>query len=75
MNSLITYKISSICGGGGNCVEAGLLSSGEVSVRDTKDRTKEAHVFTADEWDSFIAGVKAGQFDRNNLPQPQLAIA
>jgi len=71
MEKMVIYQISSKCGGG-NCVEAGLLPDGEVSLRDTKDRTKEAHVFTAEEWDTFIAGVKSGEFDRANLAQPQL---
>lgn len=34
-----------------------------VGVRDTKDKTKTTLLFTHDEWNSFIAGVKKGDFD------------
>lgn len=46
------------------CVEVAFGSRGSVGVRDTKDRSKPAHVYTAHEWDLFIAGAKAGEFDR-----------
>ena len=72
MNTVVIYRVSSYSGAG-TCVEAGLLPSGEISVRDTKNPDKEAHVFTPDEWDRFIEGVKAGEFDRSALPQPTLA--
>ncbi|MGH3631773.1 MAG: DUF397 domain-containing protein [Sciscionella sp.] len=32
-------------------------------MRDTKDRTRPAHFYTAVEWDAFIKGVRAGEFD------------
>ncbi len=32
-------------------------------LRDTKDRSRPAHYFTAAEWDAFIRGVKDGEFD------------
>ena len=38
------------------------LPGGSVTVRDTKDRHTEL-VFTRDEWDAFVRGVKAGEFD------------
>lgn len=44
------------------CVEVAFLGV-QVGVRDTKDRSKAPHVFTAHEWECFLAGVKAGQFD------------
>ena len=34
-----------------------------VGVRDTKDPTKTTLLFTHDEWKSFVAGVKKGDFD------------
>lgn len=56
---------SSFSGGNGNgCVEVAFLPTGEVAVRDTKDRTLPAHRYTAAEWDAFVAGVRAGEFDR-----------
>ncbi|WP_353526761.1 DUF397 domain-containing protein [Nocardia seriolae] len=33
------------------------------ALRDTKDRSKPAHEYTAAEWQAFILGVKSGEFD------------
>ena len=51
-------------GGGTGCVEVAFLRGGRVAVRDTKDRTLAPHVYTPAEWDAFVAGVRAGEFDR-----------
>jgi hypothetical protein len=69
-NSGIVYVVSSACHGAGNCVAAGLLPTGEVSVRDTKRPDGQPQVYTAAEWDAFVQGVKSGEFDRGALPQP-----
>ena len=50
--------------GDGGCVEVAFLPGGGVAVRDTKDRTLAPHVYTPAEWDAFVAGVRAGEFDR-----------
>lgn len=50
----------------GGCVEIAHLPSGGVAVRDTKDRSKTPHVYTAHEWECFLIGAKNGEFD---LPQ------
>jgi ABC-type amino acid transport substrate-binding protein len=48
----------------GSCVEIGRLLPDRIGVRDTKDNgTGPMLVFTAAEWDAFIAGAKAGHFD------------
>jgi Domain of unknown function (DUF397) len=47
----------------GNCVEVAHLPGGGVALRDTKNRAKSAHVYTAPEWEAFVAGVKNGEFD------------
>jgi hypothetical protein len=39
------------------------LSGGGCFLRDTKDRRRPAHFFTAAEWDAFVLGVKNGEFD------------
>jgi hypothetical protein len=54
---------SSFCGPTG-CVEVAAQDTGTIALRDSKDLAKPAHLFTAGEWDAFIAGVKAGEFDR-----------
>ena len=59
------WRKSSFSGGNGNsCVEVAFLSEGDVAVRDTKNRTLPAHRYTAAEWEAFVAGVRAGEFDR-----------
>jgi Domain of unknown function (DUF397) len=63
----VAWRKSSFSGGNGDgagCVEVAFLSDGGVAVRDTKDRTRPAHRYTAVEWDAFLAGVRAGEFDR-----------
>ncbi|WP_179798047.1 DUF397 domain-containing protein [Actinomycetospora corticicola] len=56
------YRTSSYCGTS-SCVEVAVLPSGDVHVRDTKDRSRPPHTFTAQEWSDFVRGVKAGEFD------------
>ncbi|MGH3345323.1 MAG: DUF397 domain-containing protein [Carbonactinosporaceae bacterium] len=50
---------------GGNCVEAGPLSdgTGRVAVRHSRRPSGEVIVYTRAEWQAFLAGVKAGEFD------------
>ena len=48
---------------GGNCVEVNIAPGGLVGVRDTKLTHSPVFVFDAGEWEAFLAGVKAGQFD------------
>ena len=45
------------------CVQVAHLPGGRVAVRDSKDTTRQAHVFDSEEWAAFVAGVKAGEFD------------
>lgn len=47
---------------GGNCVEVAELSGGSRGVRNSKELTGPALIFTASEWDAFIEGVKNGEF-------------
>jgi hypothetical protein len=48
---------------GGNCVEVASNLSGIIAVRDSKDPTGPALIFTPDEWRAFIGGVRDGEFD------------
>ncbi|MEU6783573.1 DUF397 domain-containing protein [Nonomuraea angiospora] len=50
-------------GNGGSCVEVAPLSGGRVAVRDSKDRTGPALVFTAPEWAAFKDGMAKGEFN------------
>ncbi|MFQ6330296.1 DUF397 domain-containing protein [Nocardia sp. CWNU-33] len=55
---------SSRSGGNDNCVEVAFLDRNMVGVRDSKNPTGPALVFTPGEWDAFTAGVNDGEFDR-----------
>lgn len=58
------WKKSSRSGNnGGNCVEVASNLPGVVAVRDSKDRTGPALLFTPSEWRAFLGGVKDGEFD------------
>ncbi|MBF6177643.1 DUF397 domain-containing protein [Nocardia otitidiscaviarum] len=54
---------SSYSGGSQDCVEIAHLAAGVVGVRDSKNPTGPALVFTPREWDAFTAGVADGEFD------------
>ena len=45
-----------------SCVEVA-IGNGKIAVRDTKDANKSTLHFTPKEWDAFVKGVKAGEFD------------
>ncbi|BEL02817.1 hypothetical protein Q0Z83_010080 [Actinoplanes sichuanensis] len=47
--------------GGNNCVEVATLTK-TVAVRDSKDPTGPVLIFSPVEWDSFVAGIRAGTF-------------
>lgn len=49
--------------GGKECVEVAFLDEGFVGVRDSKNRTRPALVFTPGEWRAFVDGAKDGEFD------------
>ena len=50
--------------GSKDCVEVAHLDGGFVGVRDSKNPTGPALVFTPGEWSAFTAGVNDGEFDR-----------
>ncbi len=56
------FRKSSFSKCDGGCVEIGVME-GLVRVRDTKDRDGGLLTFNAMEWDAFLRGVKAGEFD------------
>ncbi|WP_157124345.1 DUF397 domain-containing protein [Nocardia pseudovaccinii] len=55
---------SSHSSGGSECVEVAFLDGDMVGVRDSKNPTGPALVFTPGEWDAFTAGVNGGEFER-----------
>ena len=56
---------SSRSGATKECVEVAFLDGGMVGVRDSKNPTGPALVFTPGEWEAFTAGVADGEFDRS----------
>ncbi|WP_436787779.1 DUF397 domain-containing protein [Yinghuangia sp. YIM S10712] len=46
-----------------SCVELAPIAGG-VALRDSKDTSRPALCYTRDELAAFVAGVKAGEFDR-----------
>ncbi|MFF0458006.1 DUF397 domain-containing protein [Nocardia africana] len=48
----------------GDCVEVAHLATGAVGVRDSKNPTGPALVFTPGEWDAFTTGLQDGKFER-----------
>jgi hypothetical protein len=60
-----TFRKSSYSGkfdGNSNCVEVAVAQDA-IGVRDSKNRNDSVLRFTRSEWDAFIQGVKAGEFD------------
>jgi hypothetical protein len=55
----LAWRTSSFSGGNGNgCVEVAPLLGG-VGVRDTKDRSRAAHVYPSTTWELLLADVRA----------------
>jgi len=46
-----------------SCVEVAFGAEGTVGVRDSKRPEVAVLVFSAEEWSSFLGGVRAGEFD------------
>jgi hypothetical protein len=57
----VAFERSSFCGNGA-CVEVA-RPPGAVLVRDGKDPAGPVLTFTAEEWDAFLRGIAAGEFD------------
>lgn len=47
---------------GGNCVEVAFLDGGRIALRNSRDPSGPALVFSGPEWDAFIGGAKDGEF-------------
>jgi len=58
-----TWYKSSHSAGANNCVEV-THGPGWTAVRHSKHHTGPMLVFTDGEWEAFLAGAKAGEFDK-----------
>ena len=61
-DSTTGFRTSSFCQPSGGCVEVARDGHG-AAIRDAKDKGSAVLRFTDAEWQAFIAGVKAGEFD------------
>jgi hypothetical protein len=59
---------SSLSFSNGNCVEVRGLPGGQVEVRNSRFPDQATLTFTKGEWDAFLGGVRAGEFDLEALP-------
>jgi hypothetical protein len=48
----------------GNCVEVATLPDGMVGIRDSKNSDGPVLRFTPGEWNAFLGGALAGEFDQ-----------
>jgi len=60
MNDDLRWRKASASGQGANCVEVAPLRDG-VAVRDSKNPSGPVLRFSADDWQAFVASVKAGK--------------
>ncbi|MEU3170165.1 DUF397 domain-containing protein [Streptosporangium sp. NPDC006930] len=58
-----TWRKSSCSGSGDNCVEVAPLPGGGQAVRDSKNPDGPVLRFTPEQWNTFIGGVRDGEFD------------
>jgi hypothetical protein len=58
----LPWRKSSFSGDNG-CLEAAPLNGGLIAVRDSKNPQAGHLVYNAHEWQSFLAGVRNGEFD------------
>ena len=56
------FRTSSFCHVGG-CVAVASLADGRIAIRHHKVREGPVLIFTAQEWQAFVAGVKNSEFD------------
>ncbi|BEL09748.1 hypothetical protein Q0Z83_079390 [Actinoplanes sichuanensis] len=65
-DTTLTWRKSSRSGAAGHCVEVAEAPA-TMLVRDSKDVTGPVLSFGARDWTGFIAGVRAGEFDRPGM--------
>lgn len=59
------WRKSTRSSGSKDCVEVAFLDRDLIGVRDSKNATGPALVFTPGEWDAFTAGIVGGEFNRH----------
>jgi hypothetical protein len=64
VDSSVIWRKSSLSGYNANCIEVASLAADTVGVRDSKNPQGRILNFTAAQWDTFLGGVRIGEFDR-----------
>ena len=59
----VTWRKSKHSGCVGNCVEVAALNTGDVAVRNSRQPSGPALIFSRDEMAAFLAAAKAGEFE------------
>lgn len=63
LSQAVWFK-SSYSGQQGECVEVAFLPGGKVGMRDSKNLSGPALIFTRGEWDAFLSGTVDGEFNQ-----------
>ncbi|MGH3718566.1 MAG: DUF397 domain-containing protein [Pseudonocardiaceae bacterium] len=61
--STAAWRTSSFSNGTGSCVQVALLDDGRTAVRNSNHPEAGVVLFTCAEMDTWVKGVKAGEFD------------
>jgi Domain of unknown function (DUF397) len=64
---IISWR-KSTASGTGNCVEVGRAGD-SILVRNSKSPLGSQLAFTTSEWEAFLTGARAGEFDTDQLPE------
>ena len=67
LSSMGEWKKSTFSNPSGNCVEVRKLSSGGFMMRNSRFPDAEFLLFTTEEFEGFLRGVKSGEFDTDAL--------
>jgi hypothetical protein len=50
---------------GQGCVEIAFLPTGEVALRDTKNRALHPHRYPTTQWHAFLTAIRTGELDQH----------